>query len=204
MILDRILPMGLVLLGVTSLIVPAALIFGLDRGQAAFGDSEEIGLNSLSSATVDIEVGERSVTMTGDNLAPGDRTIGSIEVRNEGSLPLRYALVHEPSTDPLLGWISWELWSRDPSSGCDASGIGTDALFAGPLPESSDGDGNGPIIGDVTVGLDPGDRVLQPATTETICVVATFDLAAPDSLQRHRLVQEWTVVAEQHTDGLTR
>ncbi len=186
----------LIVLGSASVLGPVALVFGTARSDAAFGDNETIGVNRLSSATVDVEVGRRSVRLVGENLAPGDRTIGSIEIVNVGTLPLRYALVAEPSTEPLLGWLTWDLWEGAGTSGCGST-TAARRLVAGLVLQPTDG----AVLGDVAVGLDRGDRIIEPGAIDTICVAARFGLDAPDSLQGRRLDQTWTVVAEQHTDA---
>jgi hypothetical protein len=58
------------------------------------------------------------------------------------------------------------------------------------------------VLGDVTIGLDPGDRILQPGDGEALCTAVTLSLDAPDEVQARTVVQELIVVAEQHTDEL--
>lgn len=178
---------------------PIALVFGSDRTQAAFGDSETLGVNRLSSATVDVEIGLQSVAITAEALAPGDRAVGSIEIRNEGTLPIRYAIVSSITDDPLTAWLSWDLWPASSPTRCAEMPSPSDLLVSGRVLSSA----TDSVLGDATVGPDPGDRILDPDTTETMCVGATFDLAAPDAVQNRRLEQQFTVVAEQYTDGLS-
>lgn len=197
----RITTVALVAFLLAALAGPIALILRTDRSQAAFGDSETLGVNRLSSATVEVEVGDRTARIESENLAPGDRSVGSIEVVNAGTLPIRYALVTDLSADPLGRWLTWELWEKARGQSCESDGAPADPLIAG-LVLGSDGRTSEPILGDVAVGLDPGDRILQPDSAEVLCVAVTFDLAAPDTVQDRQIDQAFTIVAEQHTDEL--
>ncbi|MCP5028119.1 MAG: hypothetical protein GY929_17725 [Actinomycetia bacterium] len=195
----RTMAVVLVLLGLAALSGPIILALRADRGQAAFGDAEVVGVNRLTSATVDVEPGERTATMTVTNMAPGDRAFGSIEVVNEGTLPLRYLLTSVASPSPLNPWLQWSIWPPDQSMGCDT------------LPDSStlivdgrvlDGSASSTVFGSLEPGLDPGDRILQPADTEELCVSVELRLEAPDSVQGQTLDQEFVIHAEQHTEDL--
>lgn len=177
---------------------PILLLTSADRGSAAFGDNETIGVNRLSSATVDIEPGQDVVPITATNLAPGDRITGSIEVGNVGSLPVRYAIVSEGSTHALAQWLRWEIWLRPEAEQCPGQRNVGELLVDGPLL----GDPVAAVLGDVTIGLDPGDRILLPGESEALCTAVTLSLRAPDDVQSRTIRQEFIVVAEQHTDDL--
>jgi hypothetical protein len=186
---------ALAALAIAAVTGPALLLLRAERGQAAFGDNETLGLNRLSSATVDIEPGAQGVPITVANMAPGDRLVGSIEIKNIGTLAIRYAVVGESSPSPLADWLRWEIWPVP---------IGGDCLL---LPRSDELlrsdlviDGVLPVLGDSRVGPDPGDRVLAPTSTDMLCTAVRLPLDAPDSLQAQRYDQEFTLVAEQRTD----
>ncbi|MFW2381824.1 MAG: hypothetical protein ACN4GZ_08715 [Acidimicrobiales bacterium] len=181
---------------VAALAGPLLLLARADEGSAAFGDNETIGVNRLSSATVDVEPGEDIVPITATNLAPGDRVSGSIAVNNVGTLPIRYAVVSEGFADPLAEWLRWEIWLRPEATQCGDQPGGESVLLNGPLPT----DGSTAVLGDVTIGLDPGDRVLLPGQREALCTAVTLSLDAPDEVQARTFRHELVVVAEQHTD----
>ncbi len=205
----RLVPLSILVVALAALAGPLVVTMHSARGSAAFGDSERIGVNRLSSATVDIESGDRTVTIQALDLAPGDRATGSIEVRNVGTLPLRYAIVTEPSSDPLTQWLAWTIWSAETTASCATGRIEGEVLIrdrklratgAGPEPDRA-------VVGDSLVGLDVGDRIIQPGAVDLLCTSVTLSLDTPDSIQARRLVQELSVVAEQHTDppaGSTR
>lgn len=180
---------------IAALSGPILLLTNAERGSAAFGDNETVGVNRLSAATVDIEPGSTGVPIVASNLAPGDRLVGSIAVENVGTLPVRYALVSDGTAGPLAPWLSWEIWPR--SGTCDSEPEPTDLLSEGPLPTEP----GAAVFGDVTIGLDPGDRILHPGESEEFCTAVTLVLGAPDTVQAQTVRQEFVVVAEQHTDG---
>ncbi len=58
------------------------------------------------------------------------------------------------------------------------------------------------VFGSLEPGLDPGDRILEPAEIEVFCVSVELRLGTPDSVQGQTLDQEFVVHAEQHTEDL--
>ena len=196
----RLTVVALVLFAAAALAGPILVLASADRGSAAFGDNETIGVNRLSSATVEIEPGQDVVPITANNLAPGDRVTGSISVGNVGSLPVRYAIVSEGPSNALTPWLRWEIWLRPDTDECDTEPPAEGLLMQGPLV----GGPPAAVFGDVTIGLDPGDRILSPGEQETMCTAVTLSLEAPDGAQSQKLRQEFIVVAEQHTDELDR
>ena len=138
-------------------------------------------------------------------LVSGTRTVKTSGVAgmivNGGTLPIRYALTSEATTDPLGDWLTWSLWEAPASGDCDGAPAGSETIAAG-LTFGADGSADSAVVGDVSIGLDPGDRLLDPGASETLCVGVELDLDTPDSVQNRRLDQEFTVVAEQHTDGI--
>lgn len=194
----RVTIVALLVFAVAALVGPILVLTQADEGSAAFGDNETIGENRLSSATVDIEPGEDIVPITATNLAPGDRVVGSIAVGNVGSLPVRYAVVSDALSDPLANWLRWEIWLRPDSAQCDEPPSPAELLVDGVVS----GGESAAVLGDVAIGLDPGDRVLQPGEGEALCTAVTLSLDAPDDVQARTITHELIVVAEQHTDDL--
>jgi len=188
----------IVLFALAGIGAPALLIVGAQRGDAALADTEGLGLMRLSSATVDIVAGERGTSITATNLAPGDRVVGSIEVRNAGTMALHWSLVTEGNPDPLATWLRWDLWLAASPSACTASPNGP-ARFDQWLGYDLDLSGAGQLIalsGDPLPGADPTDRVLRTGASEAVCLAVVLPLEAPDSVQRRATRQPFTLVAE--------
>jgi hypothetical protein len=188
---------------IAAMIGPLVLITSTERSQAAFGDNVTVGVNELSSGTVDVVIGSRSVEIVGANLAPGDRAVGTIEIVNNGTLPLRYALVSTATGDPLGQWLAWDLWSATTPGQCRRANSPGDLLASRLVLGSSTPTDQLAVLGDVGVGLDPGDRTIEPGSSDTICLAVVFELDAPDTLQGRRFEQSFTVVAEQNTEEVT-
>lgn len=168
------------------------------QGSATFSDAEVIGPNRLGAARLDIEVGDRTVPMVGEDLAPGDTRRGSIEFVNEGTIPLRYSmrtLPVEQGTD-LAQWLDWSLWWGGSGTDCTAgavppgaTGVTGTALASGLA-----------IAGDPASGADPGDRVLAVGATDMLCLEARFSLDAPNDVQGRSITQPFRADAEEDRD----
>jgi len=193
----------IVLFALVGVGAPALLIVGAQRGDAALADTEGLGLMRLSSATVDIVAGERGTSITATNLAPGDRVIGSIEVRNAGTMALHWSLVTEGNADPLAAWLRWDLWLAASPSACAASPNGP-ARYDQWLGDDLDLSGTGQAIvlsGDPLPGADPTDRVLRAGAGEAVCLAVELPLEAPDTVQRQATRQPFTLIAEGNNDA---
>lgn len=176
------------LLAVAALAGPALLALGT-RSSASFGASEELGVNRLGAATLDLVVGARTASIEAPNMAPGDRETGQIELVNRGDLPLRYALVSEADPSPLLAYLRWDVWI--PQGPC-TSAPQTTALLTGAALSS----GRVDVLGDPATGQQPGDRILAPGEREVICVAVEFPADASSSAAAMSLEQQFMALAE--------
>lgn len=168
---------------------PAFVIFA-DRGQAAFGDNELIGLNQLGAATVDVAVGPNTVGFDVAAMAPGDRFSGTLELENEGTLPVRYAIEAERAagSEALLSVLEWRIWPASGGAACATSPVGT--LFEGVMTSVD-------VTGSPAVGQDDGDRLIQPGDIDRLCVDVQLSIDTPNSFQGSAAVVELIVLAEQ-------
>lgn len=175
---------------VMAVAIPLILIRWAGTSEAEVSESDIIGLNRLGAATVDIEVG-RVTTMLGTvDLAPGDTTVGSVEVGNAGSLPLRYRLTVRGSGGRLGAWLHWITWVR--TSPCTQDGAARvraaidDPGFSGPEPGAE---------------ISIGPRVLDPGNEDVLCVAAHLPLSAPNGVQGTELSVELLADAEHAIDN---
>lgn len=174
-------------LALLVVVAPMALIaLGADRGSASFGDTEQLGVNRLASATVDIAASPATAALRAENLAPGDTVAGEVELTNAGTIPLHYAVRLEGSVDDVLvPWLAWSFTFREAGQPCpqgdawrdvgpsDRTDVSAADLVAG---------GTG-LTGDPTPGLDPGDRILVVGAVERLCVAATLPVGVPNDAQ---------------------
>ncbi|MGB5757867.1 MAG: hypothetical protein WBM50_13205, partial [Acidimicrobiales bacterium] len=102
-----------VLLFVAAAVIalPLWLWWSASRSSAAFGDSEILDGNRLGAATLDVEVGRRTAAFLAENLAPGDRVSGQLELENVGTLPLRYQVGAVTDGGPLGDWLRFDVWT---------------------------------------------------------------------------------------------
>ncbi len=191
--MNRRVILGLViLLVVAALAGPIAIAFGVGRSEAAFGDSETFGVNRIASASVSVEVGSNTLPVDTTLLAPGDRLAGQISFDNAGTLPLRYAVVAELSSRSgvsLLDVLWWRIW---PARTADCSVIPgvSGLLFDGIMLDSA-------VLGDVAIGPDPGDRLVDPAESDVLCVVIELPIGISDAYQSAEAIVNLTLHAEQ-------
>lgn len=187
---------------ITLILVAAVVTPGIlaaraaEQGSASFGDNERVGRNSLSAARLDIEIGAQSVPISSSDLAPGDLLTGSIELVNEGTVPLRYSIVAQATggiQERLLAQsLEWQFfWSPDDRT-CD-SGIAEESTT---LSGRAVTDGAA-VAGDPATGADPGDRILQPDERDLLCIEMSFALNAPNTVQATRYSQGFTAFGEQ-------
>jgi hypothetical protein len=190
---SRLLTTAVVAAGLLATVGPVLVLVASDRSQAAFGDQVQLG-GRLSSASVDVEPGRRTVPVTVAALAPGDRAQGLIEVVNAGSLPLHYALLVQPPSVALSRWLAWDLWPAGPDGSCPQAAPPEALLAASTLA----GAGPQAVFGDPATGFDPGDRRLDPGQRELLCTAVALPLDAPDTLQGESVTPTFVVAAEHH------
>ena len=156
----RVALLGMLLL--IAVATPVTVWLSTHPTQSAFTDVEELGENRLGSARLDIVVGNTSVSLSADNIAPGDRLDGTIVLNNDGDLPLRYRIVATVSGAEFAPWVKW--WLAEPV-GVDcqqSSAITTPTVIA-----------SGTSI--ELIGTDPGPRSLLAGGGDVVCI---FDVEA--------------------------
>lgn len=155
------------------------------QSSASFSDIEEIPDNSLGAGTVVVVVGERSSIFEVDNMAPGDRALGVLEIVNDGTLPFRFlasATVTEGRLADELDVIAW----RSTTSCGDSPPAGA-ATWA-PLTDPPATVVAGPV-GARRGRLGPGSSML-------ICLAAELPLSTSNDVQAQRLEFGVTIDAE--------
>lgn len=158
-VLPRRLVVGLLLVVVLlgALLVSAALFSDVTRNQ---------GLR-LQVGTVDVATAPVTLDLDATGLVPGDVVATPLDVRNSGSLDLRYSITSTVDDTTLADLLELEV--RTGVTTCDAVGADADGvLLAGPVRLG--GLTADPVLGDPTPGQDPGDRELAPGGAEVLCL----------------------------------
>ncbi len=190
----RLIIVATIALVLAALAGPLVISLGADRGSAAFGDNEMLGMNQLASASVSVALGPTTVLFDARNMAPGDRFEGEVVFENDGTLPLRYALVADTSDSNrlLLEALEWRIWPAA-SGACGPAPV--QLLFEGAASDPQ-------IFGNPAIGPDDGDRLIQPGTTDLLCLDVEFPIDVSNNLQGAGAVVELTILAEQATEDL--
>jgi len=179
----------ILVLALLTVALPVGLLTWARTSQANFAESEEVGVNRLGTATADIEVGAVRALLGARNMAPGDVATGSVDVRNAGSLPLRYAVTAEINQGPLVEWLRWDIWAQP--AGCSttppASLLREAVVLTAPVAE---------ILGDPLTGRDPGDRRLGAGQQESLCFAARLPINASNVVQGAEIAVDFIVDAE--------
>lgn len=162
---------------------------GTQESLAVFGDSEENAANVLSSGSVSIADAPDAAFLTMANMAPGDSTIASLDVSNDGTLELRYALTSSSTNDDAKGLAAQLVLEIRTETGNGCAALDGVLLFSGALAAAA--------FGSVAQGAQAGDRVLDAATTETLCFHVTLPIASGDAFQDASTTTTFTLTAEQ-------
>lgn len=152
-----------VLAAAFAVAVTAALLgAGLDS-KAEFSDRVQLGRNELVAGVVDLSLGSSATPVVVDNLAPGDRSVLALELRNDGTLPLTVTpSVSEQAAPSAPGSVD-----PGPPPGVD---LAVESWFA----PSCDGDSASGQVGR-----------LAPGETGNFCFSVGLPLTAPNSAQGH-------------------
>ena len=154
---------------------------GVLGSSALFSDSEVTPTGSAAFGTVDLTAGATSIAMPLSGMAPGDRVIWPVAVRNAGSLGLRYAITSRTPDDALISQ-TMQMEIRTGVTDCTAAGYaGTGASVYG--PDRLGSAAGLPVVGDKATGPQAGDRALTAGQDETLCVRFTLPLSAPNTVQ---------------------
>ena len=174
------------LLGVLLLIAlaaPIAVWVSVQPAQSAFTDVEEVGENRLGAGRLDLEVGESSILLSADNIAPGDVIDGRLELKNAGDLSLEYSIVATVEGSDLAPWLTW--WLTDP--------VGVDCASGRAItPPTVIADGTSMNL----LGSARGPRLVAAGALDPLCLVAELRLDAPNSVQGRSVGVELDITAQ--------
>ena len=158
--IGRLVASGLILgMGVATVVTTAT--------GALFNDTQSVGANTFSTGTVVIGTTPTSAVVTFSGMAPGDKVTNPITASNDGSLQLRYA-IKSTTTEGVLA-AALDMTIKTGVSTCTNGGFGVDGVvISGPADLGSTGGVN--AVGDPASGAQAGDRTLNAAANEVLCV----------------------------------
>ncbi len=161
-----------VLLSVAVLLVGMATI--AVTSLALFTDTATVGANAFTTGTIDINANPATAVLTMPAMVPGDQVTAPLNVSNDGSLELRYAVESTTTEDVLASELV--LTVKSGVTTCDDANWAADGttLYSGRLGSTT----TDAIMGSATPGFDAGDRVLASTAAEVLCFNVTLPISA--------------------------
>jgi len=167
---------------------------------AVFTDTESVDA-TFTTGTIILDATKiDALTLTNNNMMPGESVTGSVDVENDGSEELRYSLAttstdaSSPNGAALYTALTVEVKTVDvttPLVKCDN--------FDGTLLNSAAeilGASN-VLFGDVSPTVGTGDRTVASAATDVLCIRVSLPLATDNTFQGASSVTTFTFNAEQ-------
>jgi predicted ribosomally synthesized peptide with SipW-like signal peptide len=167
--------------------------------QAVFTDTETVDA-TFSSGTIMLDAAKiDALTLNSAAMMPGDSVTGSVDVENDGSAQLRYSLDtattdgSSPAGPALYTALEVEVRTVDattPLIKCDN--------FDGTVLQAAEVLGASNVMfGSVSPTVGTGDRIVNAATTDVLCIQVSLPLATNDTYQGATSVTTFTFNAEQ-------
>ena len=169
-------------------LTPLWLWWSASQTTAAFADSEVLETNHLGAATLDLEVGDDTVTFAVENMAPGDVVSGQLELMNAGTLPLTFVVSGTSDGDELAAWLRFDVWRSSTTCRPDSPEV----LIASDItltPRAST------LIGDSAIATSSPASRLAVGESVIVCLGAQLLLEAPNAVQGRRSEVELVVDA---------
>ena len=195
----------LILLGLTALTtvsISAATMFSL----ALFTDSQT-DQSTFTTGTIVLDPTKiAAMDLTSSAMMPGDAVRSPVEVKNNGTAQLRYA-VSQTSTNAdskdLRSTLLLVVRTADTGGGTD---FGTDGDYCDDatgtsLRASAAMGASGNLVGDPTQGSQSGDRTLASSASEVLCFYVSLPLSADNTLQGATTTSTFTFAAEQTSNN---
>ena len=177
----RILLAGLLLIGTSNSLPQSSTVAYLTTAVSSTSNQFSAGTlhiaQSLSAGT----------TLSVDNLLAGDNFDAQLDMSNSGTLSLVYSISSTISGDATLAdalQLTIRAKSTNPCSARDGS-----VLYTGALSSAT--------VGDLSHGIQPGDRTLAAGNTESLCFTVVLPSTATSALAGQSVSATFNVFAEQ-------
>ena len=166
-----------------------------------FTDTQSVPGNTFTTGTVDISTSPTSALVTFSGMAPGDQVVNPITVTNAGTLQLRYAVTSTTTENTLAAQLDMTIWDEneeaDGGTTCNATAPAT-VLYA-PADLGSTGGTN--VIGNPAQGSQAGDRTLNAAASEVLCVKVSLPSSTGNTFQGLTSTATFAFQAEQTSNN---
>jgi hypothetical protein len=161
---------------------------------AFFTDAQNAGANIFSTGTLDISTAPASAIVSFSSMVPGDTVTAPVTVANDGSMQLRYA-VRSTTTENLLA-AQLDLTIKTGVTTCNNGGFAADGTVIYGAGDAGN-TGGLELVGDPTQGMQAGDRVLDAANDEVLCVQVSLPTATGNTYQGLTTTATLEFLAEQ-------
>lgn len=161
---------------------------------ALFTDAQSVGSNIFSTGTVDISTSPTSAIISLSAMAPGDTVTAPVTVSNAGTMQLRYA-IRSTTTENLLA-AQLDLTIKTGVTACNSSGFSLDGTVIYGAGDAGNTGGLN-LVGNPSQGAQAGDRTLNAAVNEVLCIQVSLPSATGNSYQGLTTTATLEFLAEQ-------
>ena len=161
---------------------------------AFFTDAQSVGSNIFSTGSLDISTSPASAIVSFSAMAPGDTVTAPVTVSNAGSMQLRYA-IQSTTTEDLLA-TQLDLTIKTGVTTCDNGNFGVDGTVIYGAGDTGNTTGLN-LAGDPAQGAQAGDRTLDAATNEVLCMQVSLATSTGNAYQGLTTTATLDFLAEQ-------
>jgi len=165
-------------LGLAAAVIAAGALSILFTGPAMAQFAGE-PFTGFTEGTLSIKGAIDEPLFAGRPITPGDEQTTPVQVTNDGSLGVRYAVTSTTTEDALAAALGLTVWRLPVAGTCELPPAST--LLYGPAPLGSTTGID--IVGDPAPGAQAGDRTLAAGAAETLCFRVTAPLALGNESQ---------------------
>ena len=178
----------LILLAALTIALLAGSVVAVGGSLAIFTSAPTLGGNAFTSGTIILGLNPATTLLTSAAMMPGDTIAAPLIVSNTGTGQLRYAVTSSSTNADGKGLMNQiSLTIKTIGTSCVAfDGM---SLYSGALSAAA--------FGDPAQGAQAGDRVLDPAASETLCFQANLPAATGNAFQGATTTTTFTFSAEQ-------
>ena len=181
-----------------SLMIIAVVAVSITTGaMAVFTDQQTNPDNVFTTGTVILGIDPATAMFTVSNMAPGDVEYGGLEVDNDGTLELRYAMITTADDTSTLDEQLDLTIDVVTDPGVDSIWYTADDVVGEANIYGPDGVLSSAFFGDPTQGEQAGDRTLALGTSERLRFTATLPLDTDNSYQGDTCTVAFVFDAEQ-------
>jgi len=182
----------------TSLIIVAVLAASITAGaMAVFTDQQTNPDNVFTTGTVILGIDPATAMFTVSDMAPGDVEYGGLEVSNDGSLELRYAMTTTADDTSTLDEQLDLTIDVVTDPGADSTWYTDDDVVGEADIYGPDGVLSAAFFGDPAQGEDAGDRTVASSASERLRFEATLPLDTDNGYQGATCTVAFVFDAEQ-------